>query len=220
MGNLGALPTLWLRADILSTRTRTCWLWRKSRWHGKPSHLHINFRATSWGRMSVALFVRLMWRWDIAQSDISRNVHTASCTQERRSGQWWRIGMSSPAVLVGINDSLSMAVIPSRATFVYVCRFWPSWLLWLCIMQLRVHVPESLILVPSGLTAHMLEDQLQKLMYLKLLSIQTGARSVLVLTILNCFERFHRCLCLPNGLHIMSVLSTYFAWGIVEMYVF
>ena len=45
-------------------------------------------------------------------------------------------------------------------------------------MQLHVHVPESLILVRRGLTARMLEDQLQKLMYSKLLSIRMGERCI------------------------------------------
>lgn len=36
-----------------------------------------------------------------------------------------------------------------------------------------------------------------------------GGKVCTAFTILNCLEQFHRCLCLPNGLHMMSVLSTY-----------
>ena len=171
------------------------------------SKLHVSLCAANSGCISVALFVRFVWRWDIAQSDISRNVYTISCSPERRSRQWQRIGMFCHRYL-GQNWFIVMKVVSSWAASMYVHRLWLSLITLIVYHTAACTCPGESHPGPVKADGSYVGRSAPEIDVFEALIDADGGKVCHAFMILDCFELFHRCLCQLNGLRIMSVLST------------
>ena len=118
-----------------------------------------------------------------------------------------------------INDSLSLQVISSWATVVYVRRLWQFLVTLIVCLAAACTCPGESHPGPVMNDGSYVGRSVPEIDVFEALIGPDGGQVCTSFTLLDCIEPYRRCLCQLNGLHIMFALSSDQFGGLCWIYV-